>query len=805
MKVLEPASLPALNSALAAIKATAASDIEGAGYGQVEVQWLYSADVRYRGQASQLTVKLGGDILNEGTLAKIRTDFEAEHQVTFGYTSPEESLEVVNIRLTARVIRPQAGKAAITKTRLEEARSASSGRRQAYFGPQHGWLDTPVMPRSALDMNWMEGPAIVEQYDSTFVLPPGARACLDEHGNISAELLVLETAPLVDVRYDPVTREIVRHGLEALADEMALTLVRTCRSGHVKHSGDFSTAIADSKGQLLAQGLTLPFHLGALPDALEAILANFKNEIFDGDVFVLNDPFGGGMHLPDVFIVRPVFSGGRFVAMAAAIVHQVDIGGRTAGGNSTLNTEIYAEGLRLPLMKLIGRGQANEAIFNIIRANVRVPTKVIGDIRAQLAACLRGERDYLALIERYGLDNLARIQEQLLDTSEKVARQTIRGIPDGTYEFDDYLDGDSIDPDPIKLRVSLTIRGDEATVDCAGSSPQVRGAINSTYSVTKSMAYTALRCLMPSHASTNSGYMRPIKVIAEKGSVLNGVLPAAGAGRAATAYRLMDVVFGALAKALPDRIMAAGDGSPVIFGVGGYDEQRRPFVFVDLMRGSWGARPNADGLDGTALAVSTGSSVPAEIVELEHPVRLEFCGYVPDSAGAGRFRGGMSVMREYRLLATEASLQYRSERRKFRPYGLQGGHPGSVSIVVWNPDGESRLLPEKGEIRMRRGDLIRFCQASGGGYGDPMSRDPEQVCRDVRDELVSIGVARTVYGVVVDPDSGALCHEETEELRLAGKIATSDSGTLQVLRAGEADVQFMIEAADRVRDGDFVH
>lgn len=793
MRALEPASLAAIDAALAELKATAGADIASAGYGDVEVAWLVSADLRYRGQASQLTIRISSERLEAASLKALRADFEAEHQTTFGYVSPEEGLELVNLRLTARVARSleAGGRAA----KLVESRFAGGSSRRAYFGPQAGWIETPVRPRSAVGADWIDGPAIVEQYDTTFILPPGARVRHDSSGNLLVELGEVRAAELVDARYDGVTREIVRHGLEALSDEMALTLVRTCRSGHVKHSGDFSTAIADARGQLLAQGLTLPFHLGALPDALQAILDKFPGRIEEGDVFVLNDPFGGGMHLPDVFLIKPVFSGGRMLAMAAAIVHQVDIGGRTAGGNSTLNTEIYAEGLRLPLMKLYERGVPNEAIFEILRANVRVPVKVIGDIRAQVAACLSGEREYLAMVARYGADNLVRYQDQLLDASEAVARETIAAIPDGTYEFADFLDGDSIDPDPVPLHVAITVRGQGISVDCTKSSPQVRGAINSTLSVTKSMAYTALRCLMPSHASTNAGYMRPIEVIATPGSVLNGVLPAAGAGRAATAYRLMDVVFGALAKALPGRIMAAGDGSPIIFGIGGYDRERRPFVFVDLMRGSWGGRPDADGLDGTSLACSTGSSVPAEIVALEHPVQLDFCGYVRDSCGAGKYRGGMAVMREYRLLAEEATLQYRSERRKYRPYGAQGGSPGSASIVVWNPAGESRLLPEKGEIRMRRGDVIRFCQASGGGYGNPLERDPAQVARDVRDELISAEAARSLYGVALDPETGAVQAEETRRLRAAGATAARPAQP-EVVPTVAGDIEFMVSASN---------
>jgi len=596
------------------------------------------------------------------------------------------------------------------------------------------------------------------------------------------------------------TRELVRHGLESLADEMALTLTRTCRSGHVKHSGDFSTAIADGNGQLLAQGLTLPFHLGALPDALEAILRNYAGNIKAGDVFIMNDPFGGGMHLPDIFIMKPIFVCDVMAATAAAIVHQVDIGGRVAGGNATSNTEIYAEGLRIPLSKLIDGGKPIDAIFDIIAANVRVPVKVTGDIRAQLAACARGERDFLAMVERYGLDNLLRYQEQLLDASEQLARETIRNIPDGVYEFEDFMDGDSIDPDPIRIHTVLTVKDDTAVFDCSKSSPQVRGGINSTLSVTKSMAYTTLRCLMPSHTSSNSGYMRPISVIAKPGSVLNGILPAAGAGRAATGYRLMDVMFGALAKALPQRIMAAGDGSPIIFGIGGYDEDRQPFVFVDLMRGSWGARPHADGLDVTALACSTGSSVPAEIVELEHPVRLEFCSYVNDICGAGQYRGGMAVMREYRLLATEASLQYRSERRKFRPYGLQGGSAGSASIVIWNPDTEAKVLPEKGDLRMRKGDVIRFCQASGGGYGDPLMRDIMQVKRDVRDEFITAETARRIYGVIIDDVTNEVDLEATKKLRNSQQKPIRNKHDINVIPVTVDDIKFIIDASTKAAE-----
>ena len=786
-------SIGSLNQALDELRAAAENDIGDAGYGLIAPVWTLSADLRYRDQASYLTIRVPGDRLRPEILADMRASFEREHELTFGFRSPEEIVQILNFRLSARL--PATQNQHTLSFDQNKGRASKGAVRRAYFGPEHGFFDASVFDRAALSKKPIEGPALIEQYDSTIVVPPATKATLDKRGNIIIELEAITASGVVDERYDSVTREIVRHGLECIADEMALTLIRTCRSGHVKHSGDFSTAIGDDKGQLLAQGNTLPFHLGGMPDAFAAILREYKGNIFEGDVFVMNDPFNGGMHLPDIFLFKPMFLDQRLLAIGCAVVHHVDVGGRSAGGNSTQNTETFAEGLRLPVLKLMERGTYNDAVLAIIRANVRVPIKVIGDLRAQISACERGAKDYLELVKRYGVDNLSRFQIQLLDSSELVARQSIRTIPDGVYEFEDYMDGDSIDPDLVVMKVKVSVKDDEVTVDCTGSSPQVRGAINASLSATKSMAYTALRCLMPAHASTNSGYMRPIKVIAPAGTVLNCVPPAATAGRAATGYRLMDTIFGALAKALPGRIMAAGDGSPIMFSIGGYNEAREPFVFVDLMRGSWGARPLADGLDGTALAVSTGSTMPAELVELEHPVRLEYCGYITDTPGAGQFRGGMAVMRQYRLLAKEASLQYRSERRKFHPYGLNGGAHGSASIVIWNPSTEHRLLPEKGEIRMKRGDTIQFIQASGGGYGDPFARDPDQVCRDVRNELISEESAKKLYGVAIDTVSWTVDKAETLRLREARKEGLRNSALIEVIPVSPEELEAMVLAS----------
>ena len=779
---------------------TAEADFVTSGYGRTDIEWLIDADLQYRGQGSTLKIRLGEGTAEVGSLKAVGSRFYDEHQQTFGYCARSEPVEIVTVRVTGRIRRKEdkSGPSHLLRgTEPERKRE-----RPAYFSPASGFVPTPILGRDDIGAAPVHGPAIIEQYDTTIVVPPGATAALDVSGSIVIELAQEAKVAVTDARFDAATRGLVRHALEALADEMALTLIRTCRSHHVKHTGDFSTALADADGRILAQGMTIPLHLGAMPDAVTALLDRFGNDICEGDVFMMNDPFGVGMHLPDIFILKPVFHQGRMVAIASSVVHHLDIGGNTAGGNSPLNTETFAEGIRMPLLKLYDRGRLNKGAYGMLLANVRVPDKVEGDLQAQLSACRRGEEDYLRLVERYGVNDLKRYQEQLLDASEMLARQTIAEMPDGDYDFEDFLDGDGIGPDPIRIKVRVCIAGDEATVDCTGSSPQVAGALNSTLSATRSTAYLAFRCLMPAHTATNAGYMRPISVVAPEGSVLNGVSPAAGAARAITCYRLMDALFGALGKIVPGKVMAAGDGGSLLHAFSGRTGEGKPFIFVDMLRGSWGARQGGDGLDGTSLALANASSVPAEIIDIDGLLRLEYWAYVPDSCGAGEFRGGMAVMREYRFLAPAGKLQYRSERRKFKPYGLAGGESGTPSLVILDPFGERRLLPDKGEIPLVEGMLIRVCQSGGGGYGDPFRRDPDAVRRDVRDGLVSIAAAREKYAVAIDAATGAVDMVATEALRKAARGGGKPTGEATLVEPVTSDdLDTLVRKTIELREG----
>ncbi len=566
---------------------------------------------------------------------------------------------------------------------------------------------------------------------------------------------------------DPILLELTKNALDAIVEEMAIALVRTAYSNNLKNSMDLSCALCDADGRLIAQGLTLPLHLGSVPDAMAHIRRRFAGRIEPGDVFILNDPFDGGTHLPDFYIFKPVFRAGALVGWACSIGHQLDVGGKTPGGNGCDATEIFQEGLRIPPLKLYAAGRAVEALFELIDRNVRVPRQVLGDVRAQLAACETGERGYLALLDQHGPQRFAACAVALLDQAERLARAAIRAMPDGAYEFTDWLDDDGIDPGPIPLRARITIAGDRLVADLTGSAPQVKGGINSPLPFTKSAVYATVRHLIGGDPPNNEGYFRPIEVIAPPGTIVNPLPPAAVAARGLTGFRLANALFGALARIAPDRVFACEVGGDTGVSIGGYDAERRPFVFLEFLFGSWGGRPNKDGVDANSSAVVNFSNNPVEVIEAEYPIAIERYGFVPDSGGPGKFRGGLALVREYRFLEAESVLQLRTDRRRFLPYGLAGGRPGTPSENLLNPAGEARELPGKCTITVRRGDVFRHVLAGAGGWGDPLDRDPARVLRDVLEEKISADYARREYGVVLDEATGQVRPEETVSCRAA--------------------------------------
>lgn len=566
-------------------------------------------------------------------------------------------------------------------------------------------------------------------------------------------------------RRDPLVFELIKNALAGIADSMAITVVRTARSFVVKQSMDFSTALCDAQGELIAQGMCVPLHLGAMPPALQGVLQRYQGRLYPGDICIVNDPYSGGSHLPDIFLFKPMFVGDILAAFACVIAHQTDIGGRVSGGNACDNTEIYQEGLRIPPLKLFERGVPNETLFAMLERNVRVPEKVLGDVRAQIAALHSGEKDFLQLVQEYGLEELREYITEIMDYTERFTRNEITALPDGSFAFTEYIDDDGIDPQPIRIQLNLTIAGDTITADFTGTSPQSKGSIQPNLPATQAMVYAAIRCVLDPAIPNNGGYFRPIRVIAPPGTFVNPLHPGAVAARALGARRVAQTVFGALTLALPGKIFAAWGGGEFGICIGGYDKNRKPFVHLEFHNDtSWGGGPLKDGLDGHPGPMSNLANTPIELLEAEQPLRIDQYGFVPDSGGAGKYRGGLAMVRDFRLLE-EATLQIRSDRRKFAPYGLYGGKPGTLAAGILNPDTSPQDMPSKFLLTAQPGDVYRMILAGGGGYGEPLERDPECVAADVREEKLSVEYARREYGVVLDSATLAVDHAATAALR----------------------------------------
>lgn len=580
----------------------------------------------------------------------------------------------------------------------------------------------------------------------------------------SATATARVTAPVPAIA-DPIAFQLFRHAITGIANEMALTIFRTAYSGVLKNIMDYSTAICDREGRLAAQGLSLPGHLCSIPVALKATIAAMDEPIVEGDVLVMNDPYSGGMHLPDIFTFKPVFVDGEIVAWAAAVCHHTDVGGRVAGSNASDSTEIYQEGIRIPPLKLYRAGQVDRTLMALLESNVRMPDRLNGDLRGQLAACRIAEQGIQALARSRGRDAFVKLVEDLLDYSEILTREALKALPDGEATFTDYIDDDGIDVGvPIPLVCTVKKQGDRMIVDWTGTAPQVKGAINNTFSYTAAASFTAVKTVLGDGAPNNDGVFRAVEVIAPTGTIANAVMPAACAARGLTGFRMADCAFGALARLAPGRVFACGDGGNTNVSIGGWTKDRKPFIFVDFVSAAWGARPWKDGLEGNTTMFANMASYSTETVESENPLVVTVNEFVDDSAGPGKYRGGTAMRRDWMLLEDEAVLSVRADRQSHRPYGLEGGQEGSAGINVMNPDGAPRKLTSKFTMTMRKGDVFSHCLPSGGGYGDPLDRDPAAVAEDWLDDYCSATSARDIYGVILTAE-GAVDAAATEARR----------------------------------------
>ncbi|MEP7329181.1 MAG: hydantoinase B/oxoprolinase family protein [Betaproteobacteria bacterium] len=566
---------------------------------------------------------------------------------------------------------------------------------------------------------------------------------------------------------DPFALELIKNALAALTDEMALTIYRTARSFVVKEALDFSTALFLADGQMIAQGTCLPFHLGAMPFAVKSVSRAYAGRISPGDLYITNDPYDGSTHLPDIVLVKPIFFSNALIGFSVALAHMTDIGGRIPGGNASDSTEIYQEGLRIPPSRLWRENEPDDAMFRLIECNVRVPDKVLGDIRSLVAACLVGEREMINLAQRYGATEFEQYCRELLDYTERFTRAEIAKLPKGTWNFVDYLDGDGLDPVPIRIEATVTIREDNITIDLTGSSPQVRGAINCVYPFTLSTALACVRSIVDLAIPNNAGYFRPIEVIAPEGTVVNPRPPGAVAARGITGIRIADAIFGALAQAVPDMVPACGSNAPDVgISFGGVDQDGRSCVYLEFLLASWGGGPDRDGMDACTGTLVNYSNTPAEMVEADQPIVVERYAMVPDSGGPGRYRGGLALERHLRFTTDRATLQIRSDRRDHPPYGLDGGQCGAPSNVsITRANGNEEACQAKFLTTVNRGDVLRVRLAGGGGHGKAHLRDPVAVLDDVREGKMSVEHARSAYAVALSGAPPQVDYAETARLR----------------------------------------
>jgi N-methylhydantoinase B len=570
-----------------------------------------------------------------------------------------------------------------------------------------------------------------------------------------------------ELRTDPLTLEVIQNALASVADEMALMVMRSAYSPVVRDTMDYSTALCDRHGRVVAQGLTLAVQLGTFPTVMRYVLEEHGETTRPGDVFVTNDPYGyGGQHLPDIYVIQPIFVDGALEGWAATMAHHCDVGGLAPGSIAVHASEIYQEGLRIPLLKLHDAGEENTTLLRIVEKNTRQPTQVLGDIRAQLAACRAGERGLTEIVRRYGAETAHAYMDELQRLGERLMRAEIAAFPDGEVRFVDWIDGVGPDPQPLRVEVALRIDGDELSIDFAGTEPQVQASVNCPVGMIYAACYCAIRGIAGREIPNCEGYMRPIAIHAPEGTIVNPVLPASCGARGVVGYRVYDALMGALAQIAPDRVVAAGEGGPTLVAIGGY-ENGRPFVTTEVIVGTWGARAGKDGLEGVSNPLANLSNQPVELVEADLPLEIVRYELVPDSGGAGRFRGGLAFLREFRLRGKSAVLTIRSDRRVHPPYGLSGGDSGGASANTLLSGGSEEELPgmPMAAIGMRQGDVYRHVSAGGGGVGSPFERDPAQVLDDVLDGKVTVEAARRRYGVAVSLDPPSIDDTATRTLR----------------------------------------
>jgi 5-oxoprolinase (ATP-hydrolysing) len=764
--------LPEITAGLAPLALRGRQEVRAEGVAETDILVEKFLDMRYAGQSFELTVPW----LLDGQ--KVQADFHRLHQHTYGYAHPGAPLEIVNLRARAT----GKGQAPLLPPALvedEDPSPALIGFRPVTLSQQQGQIHEPAsLPFYSYELlrpgNIIQGPAIVVRADTTILIGPGDQARVDAYSNLIINIPTKEAgipptedqaiaddfAPrpagslpstgtsglsLTAPTYSPVRLEIFKHLLASIAEEMGVVLKKASYSPNIKERRDYSCAVFDRQGNMIAQAAHIPVHLGSMPLSVAAAVQAFSKQaggLQEGDLIILNDPFRGGTHLPDITLVSPVFlqagveandpsgvpdlegiTNPHLFGFVACRAHHADVGGISAG-SMPVAREIYQEGLIIPPLKLFEGGRLNQAVIDLILANVRTPQERQGDLWAQIAANQRGATRLRDMTLKYGPGEVSFYMNKLLAYTERMTRRLLSELPDGEYGFTDYLDDDGISPEPVKINVKVGIQGDQACVDFSGSDPQCKGSVNAVYAITLSAVYYVFRCLLGLDVPNNSGCLRPVDVIAPTGTVVNALSPAAvAAGNVETSQRIVDVLLGALAQACPERIPAASQGTMNNLTIGGLDTRQpgapKPYTYYETVGGGMGARPTGSGPSALHSHMTNTLNTPVEALEYAYPLRVLRYEIRAGSGGRGKHRGGDGICRDIQVLgeASEAQATLITDRRQGRPYGLAGGSAGQTGQNLLLRDGKEEPLPGKGSVYLKGGDILSLRTPGGGGFG----------------------------------------------------------------------------------------
>jgi len=586
------------------------------------------------------------------------------------------------------------------------------------------------------------------------------------------------------MKVDPITFQVIYNYLLSAAREMGTTMLRTAHSVIFSEGYDFSCAILDSDGELVATANYCPVHLAAIGySSSQSIMEIGIENIFPGDVIIHNDPYRGGTHITDVVILKPIFYDDILVGFAANRAHQLDMGGKVPGGFAGDATDIFQEGLRIPPVKWYEKGKERKDIKDIFLSNVRLPKDQEGDLNAQLASDISAERRVKALCAKYGVDTVKAVMSQIKDYSERRLRKEIEKIPDGKYSYEDFLENDGITFDPIKVKITVTVDEDKLIVDYTGSSKQCKGPLNATYGVTASSTFNAILEVSDPSIPVNWGAFRPVRIIAPRGSIVNPNYPApVQAGNTNTSILIVSTLVGALAQAIPDRVVAASGGTCNDFTCGGYYAKKdQSFVYYWFPPTGWGALKDRDGWSAISDPVSNCSDTPIEMIESIYPFLYEKYQLAVDREGVGKFRGGYGLIHQLKFLADEIVVSATADRHMLSPYGLYSGlyaKPNQFLVRLkdskkWKTFKEQfNINPSKfSNVPLKKGDAIAMITTAGGGYGNPLERDPDRVLEDVEEGLVSMKRAETDYGVIIVQKEGKMRIDQEETDRQRKKLA----------------------------------